>query len=252
MIYVRDSAEALKGRKITKSPGSGAEHWNTVFFGARFSTEPGIGPHSVMTEMVPNEVVLQHFHGVTQFQIFPAGSGKIGKKALELKPLIVQYKDHHTAYGPITAGPQGLTFMSLRIKTGDAMPIYLDRPGYREKLKPSRRRNLFTPPLELSTEQVLKSRTQASWEPLFPADKTDDGMAAHMLRLGPGMAAMGPDPRIAAGYYVFVANGGLSKDGAVLPLWSMVVVEPTEDAFEIKAGENGLEALVLQFPIENE
>jgi hypothetical protein len=37
-------------------------------------------------------------------------------------------------------------------------------------------------------------------------------------------------------------------NGDTLPTWSMVFVEPTEEAFEIKAGRNGLEALVMQFP----
>jgi hypothetical protein len=30
----------------------------------------------------------------------------------------------------------------------------------------------------------------------------------------------------------------------------MIVVEPNEEGFEIRAGKNGLEALVLQFPRE--
>jgi hypothetical protein len=46
---------------------------------------------------------------------------------------------------------------------------------------------------------------------------------------------------------VFVANGSLEKEGETLPAWSMVFVEPREDAFEIKAGRHGLEALVMQF-----
>ncbi len=40
-------------------------------------------------------------------------------------------------------------------------------------------------------------------------------------------------------------------DNDELPLWSMVVVENSEDAFEIRAGGNGLEALVLQYPNED-
>jgi hypothetical protein len=37
-----------------------------------------------------------------------------------------------------------------------------------------------------------------------------------------------------------------------LPASSVVFVEPSEDAFEIKAGRNGLEALVMQFPRDDE
>lgn len=127
--------------------------------------------------------------------------------------------------------------------TGDSQPIYLDRPGYREKLKPSKRRHLTSSPVGLSIEPVLKVRQEAVWEPLF--DKSEDGLAAHVVRLGANMSVDGPDPRAAAGYYVFVANGSLTHQGTELPLWSMVVVDPSENGFELRAGDKGLEALVL-------
>jgi hypothetical protein len=89
-----------------------------------------------------------------------------------------------------------------------------------------------------------------SWEPLF--EQSDDGMAAHVVRLGAGMAVAGPDPRAAAGYYVFVANGSLVRQDGELPLWSMVCVEPNENGFELRAGRQGLEALVLEYPREEQ
>jgi hypothetical protein len=76
-------------------------------------------------------------------------------------------------------------------------------------------------------------------------------MCAKVVRLGAGMTVRGPDPKIAGGYYVFVGNGSMQHDGNELPLWSMVVVENSEDEFEIRAGENGIEALVLQYPNED-
>jgi hypothetical protein len=166
----------------------------------------------------------------------------------------VQYKDHHTAYGPVIAGPQGLSFAALRIKTGNSAPVYLDKPGYRDHLKPSKRRNWIAPPVVLSIEPVLQSRKEKAWESLYDNSQIDDGMAAHVLRLGAGMAALGPDPGTAGGYYVFVANGSMlkdgRKDGEELPRWSMTVVESSEDGCEIRAGSQGLEALVLEFPRE--
>jgi hypothetical protein len=66
------------------------------------------------------------------------------------------------------------------------------------------------------------------------------------------MAATGPDPKQSGGYYLFVANGSLDWAGKTYPRWSMVVVEPNEDAVEIRAGDKGLEVLVLQYPREEE
>jgi hypothetical protein len=201
-----------------------------------------------MSDLNPHETIVPHFHGVTMFQLFLAGSGTIGAQRKVLEPLTVQFKDHHTAYGPVIAGPQGLTFTALRMFTGNSEPVYLHKEGYREKLRPSRRRNLTSAPVKFSIDPVLSARTEAAWEPLL--DESDDGMAAHVVRLGPGMSVQGPDPKVAGGYYVFVGNGSLAHAGEDLPLWSMVVVEPNEEKFEIRAGARGLEALLLQYPRE--
>jgi hypothetical protein len=130
--------------------------------------------------------------------------------------------------------------------------VYLSKPGYKEKLKPSKRRNWMSSHIALSTRPVLQFRKEISWEPVFEPEKITDEMAAHLLRLGGGMSTLGPDPKVGGGYYLFVANGSLEMQGEALPAASMVFVEPNEDAFEIKAGRNGLEALVMQFPRDDE
>ena len=135
--------------------------------------------------------------------------------------------------------------------TGNSAPVYLDRPGYREKLKPSKRRNWLSAPVGVSTEPVMQHRKEVAWEPLFDTAKIEDEMAAHVVRLGAGMSTMAPEPQRSGGYYIVVINGGMIRDAELLPLWSMIAVEPTEAAVEIKAGPKGAEVLVLQFPREN-
>ena len=246
-----NATQVINNLQSVISPGSGIEHWGASYFGPRYSTSAAAsGPQALMTEMSANETILPHFHGVAQFQIFPAGTGMMAK--LEVQPLMLQYKDHHAAYGPLVAGPLGLTFIALRNKIGDSAPVYLSKPGYREKLKPSKRRNWLSPHLALSTKAVLQHRRDISWEPIFAPETITDEMSAQVLRLGNGMSAMGPDPKIAGGYYVFVANGSLERDGESLPEWSMVYVEPGADALEIKAGSKGLEALIMQFPRDDD
>lgn len=254
MIHTMSSIDALARRRVINSPGTGIEHWGTEFFGPRTSHGNAPGPQATMSEMTPNETIIPHFHGTTQFQLFIAGRGTIGARNEPLAPVSVQFKDHHTAYGPVVAGPQGLAFTALRIKTGNSAPVYLDKPGYRDHLKPSKRRNWIAPPVELSIEPVLQARKEKAWEPLYDMSKIDDGMAAHVLRLGANRVAKGPDPKAAGGYYIFVANGTMMKEGLAggeeLPKWSMTVVETTDDEFEIRAGPKGLEAIVMEFPRE--
>ncbi|CAD6558227.1 hypothetical protein LMG28727_06574 [Paraburkholderia kirstenboschensis] len=248
MIYTRSGADALSKRDVVVSPGTGNQHWGTVFFGPRSSNATGSGPQATMSELQPHESVVSHFHGVTMFQMFIAGSGTLGNKQQPLEPLTVQFKDHHTAYGPIVAGPQGLSFVAMRMYTGNSEPVYLNKEGYRDRLKPSKRRHLTSERVRFSIEPVLKERAEPVWETLLKDDS--DGMHAQIVRLGAGQSVEGPNPKAAAGYYVFVGNGTLVHNEEELPLWSMVVVEPNEEKFTIRSGDKGLEALVLQYPRE--
>jgi hypothetical protein len=248
MIYTRSGTDALAKRTTIVSPGTGREHWGTVYFGPRSSSAPAPGPQATMSELQPHETITPHFHGVTMFQCFIAGSGTLGARKQVIEPLTVQFKDHHTAYGPIIAGPHGLSFVAMRMYTGNSEPVYLDKPGYRERLEPTKRRHLTSEPVRFSIAPVLQARTEVAWETLL--QDSEDGMHAQIVRLGAGMTVEGPDPRAAGGYYVFVGNGSLLHNNEELPLWSMVVVESNEEKFSICAGELGLEALVLQYPLE--
>lgn len=257
MIHTKDGTEVLDTLQAVNSPGTGIEHWGSSYFGPRYSSaEVSSGrqaPQALMTQMSPNETILPHFHGVAQFQIFPSGTGVMAKT--EVRPLMLQYKDHHSAYGPLLAGPHGLTFIALRNRIGDSAPVYLSKPGYKEKLKPSKRRNWISPNIALSTRPVMQFRKEVAWEHVFEPEKTEkiaDELSAQLVRLGAGMSAMGPDPKIGGGYYVFVANGTMEAQGKTLPQWSMVFVETNEPAFEIKAGHTGLEALVMRFPVDDD
>ena len=91
MIYAMSGSEALQKREVIHSPGTGIEHWGTAFFGPRSSTTVAPGPQATMTDMIPHEALVPHFHGVTQFQLFAAGSGTIGKACDPLRPLVLQY-----------------------------------------------------------------------------------------------------------------------------------------------------------------
>ncbi len=252
MIHSRNAVDAMSKLYVLPIPEFNKERWATEFFGPRVSRSHAPGPQAVMSDMAPNEIIKPHFHGTAQFQLFPAGSGTLGRNEKPIQSLMVQFKDHHTAYGPIVAGANGLTFMSLRVFTGNSAPVYLHQPDFKEHLRPSKRRNLLSPQLQLSTPSVMRFRKEASWESIFDPASINDEMNAQLLRLGAGQTSAGPDPKRAGGYYVFVANGSMNKDSEELPLWSMTVVEPNEEEFEIKAGDKGLEALVLEFPLDFE
>ncbi len=131
MIHIKDGTEVLDNLNAVISPGTGIEHWGASYFGPRYSTvEVSSGrqaPQALMTQMAANETILPHFHGVAQFQIFPSGAGVMGKT--DVRPLMLQYKDHHSAYGPLVAGPHGLTFIAA------AQPYWRFRAGVSEQTR---------------------------------------------------------------------------------------------------------------------
>src|SRR4051794_30692220 len=89
--------------------------YRTYYFGR---DEVHDGPQGFLLEIpTPQGVITPHFHRVDQFQVFVAGSGMIGKHPIA--PVTVHYSDGYTPYGPIVAGPEGITFFNLR-SSGDS------------------------------------------------------------------------------------------------------------------------------------
>ena len=156
MVQAVSSVEALPRRIITRSKTEPEQwRWRTDFIGEVKYGEIVPRPQVFLVEMRPGETILPHYHAVDQFQIFVAGSGSLVRNQAA-NPVTVHYVDHHTGYGPVSAGAQGLSYFALRPKT-DSGPVYLHEPGYREKMKPGKKRH-FNEQITLSTEPVLLSR----------------------------------------------------------------------------------------------
>jgi hypothetical protein len=245
MVQAIAGEQALKGRRVIKSRGTGEEHWRTDFLG-----KPGNGggivdePQAFLVEMHANETIVPHFHEVDQFQVFVAGGGGLGRQAAGL--LAVHYADHHTGYGPINAGPHGYSYFTLRARS-DPGAHYLHKPGYRDALKPSPKRHGIAAGITLSTEPVLMDRKEVAVEKLMPELDGNDGLGASLIRMGPGATHTGADPRATGGQYYLVVNGSLALGTANYSAWSTVFLPPTDAPLALTAGPKGLEALILQF-----
>lgn len=247
MVQAVAGEQAMKGRRVIKSRGTGEEHWRTDFLG-----RPGDGeihehqPQAFLIEMSANEVIVPHFHEVDQFQIFVSGSGSLGRNKEVSQPLAVHYADHHTGYGPINAGPQGYSYFTLRAKS-DSGAVYLHKPGYRERLKPSAKRHGVAAGITLSTEPVLMDRKDVQVEPLMQELATGDGLGVALIRMGPGTSYSGPDPSATGGQYYLVANGSVEIEPGAYAAWTPIFVSKTDRPLTLQAGPRGLEALLLQF-----
>jgi len=243
MVQAVSGEAALKERRAIKSRGTGEEHWRTDYLGKPSDGQLKNEPQAFLIDMSANEVIIPHFHEVDQFQVFVAGSGSVGRTPHGV--LALHYADHHTGYGPIVAGPLGYSYFTLRAKS-DPGAHYLNRPGYREALKPSAKRHGVADNVTLSTEPVLMDRKELAVEKLMP-ELEGGGRAMALVRMGPGMSYTGPDPRESGGQYYLVLNGDLELEAGSYPRWSTVYLTAADSPLPIRSGPKGLEALVLQF-----
>jgi hypothetical protein len=235
-------SDAIAQRRLVESAGNGETHWRSDYMGMR--GKASAEPEAFLIEMSPNETLLPHFHAVDQFQVFVEGAGILGRQPTST--LTVHYADHHTAYGPIIAGPYGFSYFTFR-PTTDPGAVYLNKPGHREALRASQKRHATAANLPLSTGPVLATWKEVVVEPLLPELGAEDGLGAAVMRLGAGMSMRGTDPSKTGGQYYLVVNGNVEFDSRIYPRWSVLFVQRDDKAFEFQAGPLGAEVLVLGF-----
>ena len=198
-------------------------------------------PQALLVEQSANSVIPAHFHGIDQFQVVVKGGGMLGKHAV--RPVCIHFAAAYTGYGPVNAEEDGIFYFTLRAQSEPGAFFF---PEGRKFQKPGKRRNLTWDVDLASATGSMTDFKGAAFEEIHALE--DQGLAAWVLRLGPGETFTGPDPMRGGGQYYVVMDGDLSHGGTDFEKWSCVFVEPPESALEMTAGAAGLEALVLQYP----
>jgi hypothetical protein len=202
-------------------------------------------PQGFLVHQPPNAVTPAHFHEPNQFQVFVDGNGRMG--AAPATPLTVQYANGHTPYGPIVAGEKGVAYFTLR-QRWDPGAKYL--PASRDLLRKGNQRTRLKSGIKVAEGDERRARVSPSVETIM--NEEADGLAAWMWRLGPRGEALLPNPSRSGGQYLIVAAGTLCTDESSLDRLSTIFITAEEPAFGVKAGEDGLDLLVLQFPRSGE
>ena len=201
----------------------------------------GLAPNAQVAEQAPGWVLATHFHREYQFQLFTRGYGTIGGHAIQ--PLMIHYTSPESGYGPIVAGPEGLSYYTLR-PTVPAGACYL--PESRSQLQRGlRKRHAMSSSIDFASEPTHSGEPCRIRECI---QVDGDGMGAWQVSLGPGGVCEGSRlPGIGA-RYCFVAAGSMVVGSRVLEQGSISFVHG-EPGFELRAGDAGLRVLVMQFPM---
>jgi hypothetical protein len=244
MISIGTHERALASRsKFTLANGTG--YYKTDFLQSRAAAQDGasVTPQSFLVEQDADSVILPHFHQQNEFQVVIRGEGCIGRHPV--RPISVHYAGAFTGYGPITAGPEGLWYFTLRPKADPGAKFL---PEAREEMpKKAPKRHLLGGPVDV---KETSDRMTPVCEEIFPAQA--DGIGGWMARIGPQGSIGAPVLPGGLGRYYVVAAGsaaiGDAGRGEALGRWATVFVTPDEEPVQIKAGPGGAEVLVLQFP----
>jgi hypothetical protein len=231
------TAEGAAGNRSKFTLANGTGYFKSTFIESPPEAAPG--PQSFLVEQDPDSVILSHFHLQNEFQVVVRGGGSFGRHPVH--PLTVHYAGAHTGYGPITAGPEGLWYFTLRPRM-DFGARFL--PEARGEMQKTTKRHLLGGPLRPTA--AGEQSDEARCEEVFPAQP--DGIGGWMLRIPPGASIAAPAHVGGLGRFYVIAQGDARIEGDTLSKWATVFLTPDEEPVEVSAGGSGADVLVLQFP----
>jgi hypothetical protein len=203
------------------------------------------GEQAFLVEQSANWVTPPHYHLEHQFQVVTGGHGRIGRH--EVGPLSVHYAAPQTAYGPVEAGPDGLSYLNFRL-SGDTGAWYLHKPGSRERMQRGlKREQVHGGPSNRLSADALASLTQTSVEALI--EPRADGLAAYLLHIAPRQAHLLTTAIAHGGRFCAITRGAVEIADATMKSLA-VAFSSADEQLSLRAGDAGAEVLVLQFPAQ--
>ena len=181
-----------------------------------------------------------HFHEVDQFQVIMEGKGEFGRH--HVSPYCVHFSRAYTPYGPLQSDKDtGWAFAVLRTRYDPGAQRF---PDSLEKLKhiPDRK------PWQITHRVSFPDAGAGVSLQDVPQIKDEQGLFTNTLSMAPHTQTTAPDPSGGDGQYVLVVKGSMVHDSQEREAPTVVFVKPNEQAFQIHAGSQGLQAIIMNFP----
>ncbi|MFO1026917.1 MAG: hypothetical protein U1E70_17230 [Acetobacteraceae bacterium] len=250
MILTADSTVAHRTARRKTHNG-----WHTTYIGQNRNTlkdgdavpsSEGLYPMAFLVEKEGGAVVHPHFHQADQYQVIVQGSGRLGTH--DIATVAVHYTDAYSAYGPIVAAEEGVSWFTLR-NAWDPGARYM--PEHRRQLREARakyqHREATCGPLPPLTDAQLAALTAPDMAAVI--EETQDGVGTWRYTVPAKGSIIGPDPASGGGQFWLVAAGSACvPGGALLPVQSVVFVAPHDAAATLLAGPQGADLICMQFP----
>ena len=234
--------DEVENPRIQRNLPNGHFAWRTDFI--RRPEDKSIDtPMAFLAEGSAHRVLRAHFHAVDQFQVMYNGSGRLGKHPAA--PGVVHFSRAYTPYGPITYSENGLGFITLRAHR-DPGAQYM--PESREALEKVANRTPWqiTVVPDFDFEPGERGVGIRALEGLTAHG---DGLAGWSVKMNAGAKAYAPDPSKGDGQYILVMKGSVLHEGKLKKDLTIIWVARNDGPFELVAGPEGLEGLILNFPV---
>jgi rubredoxin len=231
----------VENPRIQRNLANGHFAWRTDFI-KRPEDKSVDTPMAFLAEGSANRVLRTHFHEVDQFQVIYNGGGSMGKHPVG--PGAVHFSRAYTPYGPISYSDKGLGFVTLRAHR-DPGAQYL--PESREVLDKVAKRTPWqiTAVPDFDIDPGERGVAMKAMEEL----KDNAGLAGYSVKLNAGVKAYTPDPSKGDGQYVLVMKGGIVHEGQLKKELTVIWVAKNDGPFELVAGPEGMEGIILNFPV---
>jgi hypothetical protein len=208
----------------------------------------GVPQVLLVEQQIPGSKILPHFHGIDQFQVFMDGTGKLGHHAVH--PISIHYTNSYTGYGPIEAGPQGLSYYVLRPSFDTLGSQYLHVPEGRANLKPGGKRFFLADDIEAESEDALRVLQTPRVKRVIGVEANDPeaGLFVDIVSLPPNAPYEMCEPATGGGQVVIVIAGGIVCNSEKLGVRSSIAVTREEEPITFAAGAAGAQLMAMQYP----
>lgn len=198
-------------------------------------------PTAFLIEQAALSTLRTHFHVQNEFQVVVAGGGTIGRHAA--RAVSVHYAGAYTGYGPIVAGPEGLSYFTLRSRLESGAYFI---PEARHKLVPGPKLQRFGAPIDPASPAQLQALEAIRVEDNIACE---DGMFARVVLLPPDAALPIRHEGPSSGQFQMVLAGTLCAQANRLGPLEMVFSGPDDPDPGLVAGPQGAQVLSLQLPV---
>lgn len=236
MYYGLRSRGELTRRQLTA--GDGFTYWKSEWM--ETTRDSLLSPTVFLIEQPPGSCLRTHFHAQNEFQLVVRGSGTLGPHALS--PGLIHYATAYTGYGPLVAGPEGLSYFTIRaVYEAGAFLI----PEHREMLQRGPKHQFHAGPVLPNDGSIDHPSVLAAQFPKLLATNPNGSATASFIRLGAGGQACLPRFPLSVAQFVLVLDGELQCGAQTLGVWeSLARIEPNMQ-WQVSAGVTGAVAVVL-------